>query len=198
MADIITTLEATRSILKLLIKPLKICWNIISRPNISIKATNLRIKFSHIDKEKKQNYYYPYVVLILKNKTDKPYSLNLSNILISGDKYFSNGPNKMNSDEFLSENNIINYYKEKHHQISQHQQLPIDLGPYVEQILPLNSKPNRILLYKKHALLFKANNKVVVSLEINGKLYDYGVDRQLLYEKYLNYLAFEQDHIFNE
>lgn len=42
---------------------------------------------------------------------------------------------------------------------------------------------------KKNSRLFMSNKKIILTLNINGKNYEYGLPRTVFYEQYLNYLA---------
>lgn len=72
------------------------------------------------------------------------------------------------------------------------------IEPYQTAEFPMHLMKEgcHIITYiKKNSLLFKEKNKINISLEINKRVFEYGINRVEVYERYINYSAFYADMI---
>lgn len=155
--------------------------------------------------QNEKEFHYPYFCLILNNFTRIKHHLNLKKLKLNNESYqviIQMEPNflKMNpanKDSWLDcKNNVYKIFKKNWLDITENKfTQPID--EFETLIFPmklLKAASHWIIAIKKESLLFFPKNKISISLGINGKTYEYGIKRRMVYERYINYLAFIQDY----
>ncbi|GEM_PF-2205711 len=174
--------------------------NFISRPKVEIKVYIQPIVFI----ENNTEHHFHYLCLTIANNTKNVLHLNPRNIrinnelyqvIIQGDTNFARlNPASTNKWDDCK-NEVFKMYQSNWLDISTNRYL-FTLNPFEQKIFPLKlikSGSHIITNRKKESLLFFPKSKISVSLEINKKNHEYGLDRISVYETYINYLAFYSD-----
>lgn len=201
MEGLITSLKQIPAFLKILgidIKniPFKI-WNAISRPKLIIKFEVADFEFT--DKNgQKSIYNFPFFSISNNKKSDIKInsSLTINNSQYYGFRdFYDKGLAIKISDyeEFLDK-----HYLENHLNISQRRSY-INIKNGETKIFPfirlgsalncLTEQKGSLFFKKEKSLLFNNKDKISLTLNYNGKDYEYELSRKEVYEKYFNFLA---------
>lgn len=171
--------------------------NLISRPKLSVEFKAGRFNF--LTPENKQHLILIPHVAITNLKPKK--------IRIRADQIYFNNTNYMNmwNGEILRAldkaqakacniNNIEimhSYYQANWTEITEKRaSITIEEEETkIFPIMPLGDAITNLTSKKKYSKLFFANKKITITININGKDYEYGFNRIKFYEDYFNYFA---------
>lgn len=170
--------------------------NLLRRPKLSVSMKLGSITFSSIDNKE---HKFTYFTLTIKNMCSKSYKLNLGGGLVNKESYQSIVSSDINFSKFSNESkepwvkcddDVYNFIKENKQKIQKNTCI-YEVEPHQAIDLPMNllgTRAKYIIDKKNKTNLFCQNSKICISLEINNKIYDYGVDRKNAYEKLICYL----------
>ena len=187
----------TFSLLKLLVAFFSILRNYTLRPNIKLRFEHRYIKFSFAEKE--EIVEIPYISFC--NQTKKDISINAKKIwindesysyLLQGDNVFLSYFNSKSSDFPECDDGLIyKFYRDNWFYIQQSVAC-FSVPPKGKKIFPLKLIGAGISLLhrsKKKSILLFSRKKVSFTIQIDGKLYEYGLPHAILHSTYLRYLA---------
>ena len=172
--------------------------NLLFRPKLSFDLKPQRVMFKGDDDKE---HLYPYLCLLINNFTNIDYHLNPKTIAINNERYIvmiqaENNFSRLNSatPNHWKEcgSDIYPMYKNNWSKILEGN-FYFTLTPYDTKIFPLKpikSSSHVITAVKRKPLLFFHKSKVSITLEIDKKVYEYGICRKYCYERLINYLAF--------
>jgi hypothetical protein len=172
--------------------------NLLFRPKLSLDISSKRIIFIN---KNKQEHHLPYFCLSVKNNSGKTLQkINTKQIKINESFYTDLIRNEIKNAQWWEqwsncENDIYIMYKDNWDAISKDEyNFSMKAGVKKEFPMKLPKKAYSVLITRKHnSLLFFNKNKISVSLSINGKTYEYNINRLNTYEKYIIYLAHDND-----
>jgi hypothetical protein len=178
--------------------------NLLLRPKLKLEIKNQRLVFIG---DGNKEHHYPYLCLTLCNSSKNDYHVNLNSLLINNELYtvliqtevnfLKLNPNNPSSWERCN-CEIYNTYQRNWLEILQGN-FDYEIKPFKKQIFPIkptNARSHCMTSVKKNSLLFFSKNKISITLEINQKIYEYGLNRKLCYEYLINYLAFYHETPF--
>lgn len=172
--------------------------NYYQRPNLFISIRQHPVEFTLESGEISLNHY---LCIIIENRTDKDIFINPNAMRVNNESYIISAQADINFLRLnpqskphitLCDNGVYNYLHDNWVKVcSGTGRLTIKPAePEVFPILPLESFSHSICAHKKEPKLFFPKSKVIITLEMNGKSYEYGLNRIGFYEKCINFLAF--------
>lgn len=173
--------------------------NLLFRPKIRLEFRKLAIVFTATNN---QEHHYNYPCFTLKNMTKRILYIKASHVTINKMTYhgalqFDNNFSRLNpksTTHYIDcKNDIYKYYKENWGSIVENNGY-IELKSFpTKLIFPVNPYKGSAHIFtdkKQKAKLFFPSNKIILTLEINDKLWEYGLSRKDVYESLINYLAY--------
>lgn len=186
--EIISILKLFLSIVIKIINPAIIFFkkirNLWCRPKLKIDIKSQDVIFS-MNQDKK---YFLYFCFIIENCSKEDLRINPNNIYINNHNYQGQKP----IPEFDEcESKICIEYMMKRVEISHGNERFIlkSYHPEIFPIKPVSSAVHIVTSMKKNSLLFFSKRKISITFEINNKIYEYEKNRNITYEKLINYLA---------
>lgn len=175
--------------------------NLICRPKLLVSLKMRTVMFKSQDGKEPCIEDYPCLLLANQKNSKvliKPGSLKINNesylaVIQSDENFLRLGQNSKNP--WLGcDNEMYAFYKQNWRKISEGD-LPVPADQGYELVFPLRllkGKINLLLSDKKNSLLFLHRKKISITINVNGREFEYGLDKMESYKLYLNYLAFLQ------
>lgn len=188
------------------IASLKVLWNFVKkiypgvknflfRPKLEVDLQRKTVVFVSQD-GKEQHHGYLCLLITNTNKSNKNYHINLNSIRVNDEFYqvfiqmednflLLNHRNKGHWKE--CKNEIYNLFYDNWSDILQNN-LFLQLKPFDLKIFPLVNKCSSFLTKPyKGSLIFLEKTKIIITLEIDKKIYEYSLDRTVCYERCINH-----------
>ncbi len=192
------SISITKQSLDLLKQLYLIGKNWLFRPKLSVDTNQQKIVFvSQNDEEHHHNYF----CFLIRNDSNRKVHLNLKKIKINNESYqvvLQSDPNFLHLNPETKKcwkdckNDIYKEYSKNWHDISQNI-YTLEIAPHATKVFPAKLiKENSHILtsIKNNSLLIFSKKKISLTIEANNKIYEYGINRTFVYNKYINYLAF--------
>lgn len=184
--------------LKFLVPFMPKLWNIFRRPQLEIKLRQGHVVFKTAD-EKEQRF--PYIYLQITNRTNHKLYINPATIRINNEYYQVFVQGDINYCKMLPasqgrwtfcDNEIYNTFLNNWLAICENR-YSFPFGSHHTLTFPIKGHVNALTQRKKNSLLFFSNNKISLTLDINGKNREYCIiKRKPAYEIFLSYLSANQ------
>ena len=175
--------------------------NYLFRPRLKLELKQQTVVFVSQDRI---DHHYKYFCLMVSNCSRKNHYINLRQLKINNESYqviiqMEPNFNKIrpgNNESWLDcKNEIYKLYSSNWLDICENR-FTHPIQEFKTLIFPmklLKAASHYVTGYKKFSYLFFPKSKINITIELNGKIYEYGLKRKDAYERYINYLAFNQD-----
>ncbi len=168
-------------------------WNYITRPKILVELKRRSFQFKSEDGE----HVYEIPVITFHNKSKSEIKIKANKIWINNESYMcyaQSGNINPDADEKLANaypSLVSKFYRDNWWDIMQGE-MHLIVPPNTERLFPfklIGSSLTHLNSSKKNSKLFFSKNKISFTVSIDGKIYEYGLNRETCHATYVNYLA---------